>query len=112
MALDVYLEQHFPTVVCQCLPPCLLPILNADGSLAETSGCLLRKDHEGPHGLDGTTEFTYREQMIGIGPRVVLRQEQPGGLYRGTCFRCHAEYALSLVGLLAETVAAVRADGA
>lgn len=107
MALDVYLERHGPVVICQCQPPCLQAITDEEGHLLETSGCLLRKDHEGPHGLDGTTEFTYREQAIGIGPRVPMRQEQRGGIFRGSCFRCHAEYALSVTGFLAETARAI-----
>lgn len=86
------------TLVCQCVSPCLAPFREETGAVSLV-GCLRPKEHEGGHSLDGTHEFTYREQPLAVGPRMVMRQEQPGGLFRATCWRCKREYALGAVML-------------
>lgn len=107
--LDVFLEKP-PSVICQCVVPCLLPITDETGHLMETAGCLQPQGHAGAHSLDGSSEFTYRIPATLFGPRILLRQDQPGGLFRGTCWRCGAEYAMTVTGMLADTAEAARAD--
>lgn len=99
---DVILETN-PVALCQCQPPCLLPFRGPEGKWS-TYGCMGVKDHDPPCGPEGAGDWTYRDPPERIGLRIVLRQVEPGGLYRGTCPRCARVYAFGAATLGAHAV--------
>lgn len=94
---DIFLERPV-VVICQCIPPCLMPFKRDDGSW-ESMGCMLTQGHEPPCSLDGPGDFTYREEAIAQGMRIVLRETEGNAMFRGKCPRCGREYAMGAVSI-------------
>lgn len=109
MADDYFVFEKGVVLLCQCLPPCRLPFKDETGAWSLV-GCLLPKEHEGEHSADAPHGgFAYRNPQSSQGMRVVMRQSQPGGVYRGTCPRCLREYAMAVTSFSGETAAIVAA---
>lgn len=97
MNVPIVFEQPHPVILCQCRPACLQPY--KEEGRDDWLGCMLPEGHEPPHSMDGTGQLTYREEPVRVGPRVVLRSEvtgTPAIMARGTCPRCHREYAMEV----------------